>query len=224
MARPRTIELDQLLDVAERLATAGDPDGLTLRRLAAEAGASNGSIYHAFSSKEELLARVWIRAAWRLLSEQTARVEAAVADASSAADADHAVLLAALWPVEFAIEHPVTARLFFGQRRDQLFSPHALPAEITDELAAVQRAFTRVLVMLARARWDRTDRIAVDAIAVCVVDLPGGLLQRKLVTSVPLDDRTTAQLEAACRAVLALPLQPAPTRTPRTIREREARR
>ena len=60
------MKLDRLLDVAEQFPP-GDPDGLTLRRLAAEAGVSNGSIYHAFSSKEELLAKVWVRAAWRLL-------------------------------------------------------------------------------------------------------------------------------------------------------------
>ena len=64
-----------------------------------------------------------------------------MADASSVADADDAVVAAARWPVQFAIEHPTTARLFFGQRRDQLFSSHGLPSDVADELAAVQRAF-----------------------------------------------------------------------------------
>ena len=222
MPRPRTIELDRLLDVAEQIATAGDPDGLTLRRLATEAGVSNGSIYHAFSSKEELLAKVWVRAARRLLTEQAVRVERAVADASSVADADDAVVAAARWPVQFAIEHPTTARLFFGQRRDQLFSSHGLPPDVADELADVQRAFSSLLVLLANARWNRTDRIAVDAIAACVVDLPGGLMQRKLVTGEQLGPQTATQIEAACRAILALELPPPSTRTPRKTPEKEA--
>jgi AcrR family transcriptional regulator len=204
MARPRTTDLDTLLDVAEKLATAGDPEGLTLRRLATEAGVSNGSIYHAFSSKEELLARVWIRAARRLLTEQTAQVETSLSAASSVEDVDDTIVEAARWPAEFAIEHPSAARLFFGQRRDQLFSPDGLSSEITDELAAIQEAFTGVLVMLARARWNRADRHAVEAIAVCVVDLPGGLMQRKLVTGQGIGPQVGVHIEAACRALLAL--------------------
>jgi AcrR family transcriptional regulator len=221
MARPRTIELDQLLDVAERLATAGDPEGLTLRRLAAEAGASNGSIYHAFSSKEELLARVWIRAARRLLTEQSTRVEEAVSAATSVEAVDDAIVGAARWPVEFAIEHPGAARLFFGQRRDQLFSSHGLPAAITEELDAIQHGFTGLLMTLARARWQRTDRQAVETVAVCVVDLPGGLMQRKLVTGEALDAHVATHVEAACRAILAL--EP-PDRTSRSTTQKEASR
>ena len=61
MARPRTFSIDDLLDVAETIVTSGDATGLTLRALSAASGASNGSIYHLFRSKEELLARAWLR-------------------------------------------------------------------------------------------------------------------------------------------------------------------
>ncbi len=61
MPRPRTHDVDDLLDVAEQIVTDAGPSGLTLRGLASAAGVSNGSIYHAFSSKDELLARVWLR-------------------------------------------------------------------------------------------------------------------------------------------------------------------
>ncbi|HSV41754.1 MAG TPA: TetR family transcriptional regulator [Nocardioidaceae bacterium] len=223
MARPRTNDLDTLLDVAEQLATAGDPSGLTLRRLAVEAGASNGSIYHAFTSKEELLAKVWIRAARRLLTEQHERIASAIDGAPTESQADDAVVVAALWPVEFATHNPSAARLFFGQRRDQLFSDDDLSPAVKEELDAIQAAFTQVLIMLARARWNRTDRIAVETIAACVVDLPGGLMQRKLATGAALDAQVAAQVEAACRAILALAPPPPPTRKSRTTREKEAR-
>jgi len=212
MARPRTHDLDALLDVAEQIATSAGPSGLTLRRLAGEAGVSNGSIYHAFSSKEELLARVWARAAQRMLTAQSARVAAARAGAPSAeAGAIEAVVAAALSPVDFAIEHPAAARLFFMQRRDQLFSEN-LPPSVATELEAIQSTFTQLLIELAQARWKRGDRAAVDAVAACVVDLPGGLMQRKLLAGATLDDRTRAQIEAACRAILALELPPPPSR------------
>ena len=222
MARPRTNDVDSLLDVAEQLATAGDPAGLTLRRLATEAGASNGSIYHAFSSKEELLARVWIRAAQRLLTVQRARVAEAIGIDPTPDQAADAVVAAAVWPVEFAVEHPAAARLFFMQRRDQLFSG-SLPAGVAEELDAIQGAFTEVLIMLARARWGRADRVAVETIASCVVDLPGGLMQRRLLNGEPLDDQIAAQIEAACRAILALEPPAPPARTTSPHPEKEAR-
>ncbi|HET8929332.1 MAG TPA: helix-turn-helix domain-containing protein, partial [Acidimicrobiales bacterium] len=66
MPRPRLHDRDDLLDAAERLVTSGDVHGLTLRGLAGAAGVSNGSIYHAFFSKDDLAARLWLRAAARL--------------------------------------------------------------------------------------------------------------------------------------------------------------
>jgi AcrR family transcriptional regulator len=211
MARPRIHDLDALLDTAEHLVTSTGSAGLTLRRLAAEAGVSNGSIYHSFSSKEELLARVWARAARRLLTTLDARVTAALTDApTDKANATEAIVAAAVGPVEFAIEHPAAARLFFMQRRDQLLSQE-LSLSAADELGAIQDTFTNLLIKLAQARWNRRDRVAVDAIATCVVDLPGGLIQRKLLDEAALDNQTRTQIEAACRAILALELPPPPS-------------
>jgi AcrR family transcriptional regulator len=210
--RPRTHDLDSLLDVAEQIAGAAGPAGLTLRRLAAEASVSNGSIYHAFSSKEELLARVWARAARLLLTLQNARVEAALANrVADEASAIEAVAAVAVTPVDFAIDHPAAARLFFMQRRDQLVAQN-LPAPVADELEAIQADFTRLLIRLAQARWARHDRIAVEAIATCVVDLPGGLMHRKLLTGIQVDSQAKAQIDTACRAILGLELPAPPTR------------
>jgi AcrR family transcriptional regulator len=210
--RPRSHDLDSLLDVAEQIAGAAGPAGLTLRRLAAEAGASNGSIYHAFSSKEELLARVWARAARLLLTFQTARAEAALTNrAANGASAIEAVAAVAVAPADFANDHPPAARLFLMQRRDQLVAQN-LPAPVADELEAIQADFTGLLIQLAQARWARRDRIAVEAIAACVVDLPGGLMHRKLRTGIPVDSQTKAQIDAACRAILGLELPAPPDR------------
>ena len=214
MTRPRSNDLGDLLDVAEQIVTAAGPTGLTLRRLASGAGVSNGSIYHAFSSKEELLARVWMRAAQRLTAMQAACVEAALAGgATDGTTAIEAVVAAALAPVDFAHAHPDAARLFFMQRRDQLFSEN-LPDDISADLEAGQQRFTGFLITLAQARWSRKDRLAVDAMASCVVDLPGGLMQRRLLSGASLDGQVRAQIEAACRAILALELPPPSRRTP----------
>ncbi|WP_328531030.1 TetR/AcrR family transcriptional regulator [Nocardioides sp. NBC_00368] len=204
MSRQRLHTLDDLLDVAEQIVTSGDPSGLTLRSLAAAAGASNGTIYHAFGSKDVLLARLWLRS-WCRLGDLMAE---AMAEGATGADA---VVAVALSPVEFVRRFPASARLFFVQRRDQLFSAD-LPPEIETELSSVQEKFVEVLIALARGVWDRGDRIAVEAIAVCVVDLPGGILRRCLLEDREADAATAARLEAAVRAILAVPLEPRPAK------------
>lgn len=182
--------------------TSGDPAGLTLRSLAAATGASNGSIYHAFRSKEELLARLWLRA--------SSRLGAIMADAvrrAGGGQPQEAVVALALAPIVLVQQHPASARLFFAQRSDQLFSADLAP-EIVDELAVQQKLFTDLLVSLALGMWNRKDGVAVEAIAACVVDVPGGLLRRLLVADRPVDATSERRIEAAVRAILALPLDP----------------
>ncbi|OIJ27685.1 TetR/AcrR family transcriptional regulator [Nocardioides luteus] len=206
MSRQRLHTLDDLLDVAEQIVTSGDPSGLTLRSLAAAAGASNGTIYHAFGSKDVLLARLWLRS-WCRLGDLMTEAMGERAGTSG----EDAVVAVALTPVEFVRRFPASARLFFAQRRDQLFSAD-LPPEIETELSSVQEKFVEVLIALARGVWGRGDRIAVEAIAVCVVDLPGGILRRCLLEDREADEATASRLEAAVRAILAVPLQPRPSK------------
>lgn len=205
MPRPRLHSRDDLLDVAEQLVTSGDPSGLTLRSLATAAGASNGSIYHAFGSKEDLLARLWLRA-WSRLGEL---MTDALAGGAQGADAVVAVALA---PAELVRRHPASARLFFAQRRDQLFAADAdLPVDVAARLDATQARFVELLVSLARGVWGRGDREAVEAVAVCVVDLPSGILKRLLLEGRTVDTVTRRRIEVAVRAVLDVPLSADPT-------------
>lgn len=218
MARARVHDLDDLFDVAEHMVTEAGSAGLTLRGLAQVAGVSNGSIYHAFSSKEELLARMWLRAAGRFLDVLSERVRSAREGAGgSGADV---VVQAALAPVECAERYPGAARLFFGQRSDQLFS-EGVPDAVVRELDDVQRTFRSLLIELAELMWDRRDRVAVDAITACVVELPGGLVRRRLLTDGSVDPLTRSRVEAATRAILALPLPARPGTAPSV---RKARR
>jgi hypothetical protein len=130
----------------------------------------------------------------------------------SGADAVAAVALA---PVELLRLHPASARLFFGQRRDQLFSDD-VPPDVESDLAAIQKRFLDLLVVLARGVYGRADRHDVEAVTVCVVDLPGGILRRRLLDSAAADQATRLRLDAAVRAVLAVPV---PQRSSTTRKE-----
>lgn len=212
MARPRLHSLDDLLDVAEQLVTGGDPVGLTLRSLATSSGASNGTIYHAFRSKEELLARLWLRATARLGAIMEEALQSVGQTAHQSAAAQEAVVAVAVAPVVFTRRYPTSAQLFFAQRSDQLFSTDLAP-DIVASLQVEQKRFTGMLIALAAAVWDRKDRFAVEAIAACLVDIPGGILRRALIEGRAVDDATERRIEAAVRAILAVPLDP-----PRTER------
>ncbi|GAA2413006.1 helix-turn-helix domain-containing protein [Mycolicibacterium llatzerense] len=204
MPRPRVYDLDAVLDAAESLAVEAGPAGVTTRAVAAAAGISNGAIYHNFGSRTELVARTWLRAARRFLDVQTELVDAALAD--KAADPVDAVVAAAQAPAVFYERRRQSAQLAWRVQRDQLLGPD-LPASLAAELKDLDRQLIDLMVRLSSHLWDRRDGAAVDAITVCIVDLPTAIiLSRNRISNSWARDR----LSAAVRAVLAD--EPTPTR------------
>ncbi len=204
MPRPRVYDLDAVLDAAESLAVEAGPAGVTTRAVAAAAGISNGAIYHNFGSRTELVARTWLRAARRFLDVQTELVDAALADKT--ADPVDAVVAAAQAPAVFYERRRQSAQLVWRVQRDQLLGPD-LPASLAAELKDLDRQLIDLMVRLSSHLWDRRDGAAVDAITVCIVDLPTAIiLSRNRISNSWARDR----LSAAVRAVLAD--EPTPTR------------
>lgn len=197
MPRPRVYDLDAVLDAAESLAVEAGPAGVTTRSVAAAAGISNGAIYHNFGSRTELVARTWLRAARRFLDVQTELVDAALARV--AADPVDAVVAAAQAPAVFYERQPQSAQLVWRVQRDQLLGPD-LPASLAAELNDLDRRLIELMVRLSSHLWGRRDGAAVDAITVCIVDLPTAIiLSRNRISNSWARDR----LSAAVRAVLA---------------------
>lgn len=193
-----------MLDAAESLAVEAGPAGVTTRSVAAAAGVSNGAIYHNFGSRTELVARTWLRAARRFLDVQTELVDAALAD--DAADPVDAVVAAAQAPAVFYERRRRSAELVWRVQRDQLLGPD-LPASLAAELKDLDRQLIDLMVRLSSHLWDRRDGAAVDAITVCIVDLPTAIiLSRNRISNSWARDR----LIAAVRAVLAA--EPTPPR------------
>lgn len=205
MARPRTHDLDRVLDVAEELVAREGLEGFTVRRLSAAAGISNGAVYHAFGSVPALLGRTWLRAGDDFLELQTALVDAAL----ERGDAVGAVVAAADAPAAFALRRPAGARMLMSVRSDRLLGPQ-LPQEVAEALLGLERRLVALLVRLAKAVWGRADAAAVGVVTSCVVDLPTALLGRELagpsLEPVELSADLRRRLEAAVRAVLTVPL------------------
>lgn len=223
VARPRTYDPEVILDVAERLVAASGPQGVTIRRLAAAAGVSNGAIYHTFGSLPALLGRLWLRAADDFLKTQQTAIEQALEAAESPATAAaDAVVAAADAPAAFALRRPAAARMLMTVRREQLLGPD-LPDQLADELLGLDKRLLSVLLRLADGMWGRTDAAAVGVITLCVVDLPTAAFRRAITapvagdpatTAPPIDTDTRRRLEAAVRAVLSIPPPGRPGRRP----------
>ncbi|MFI0451836.1 TetR/AcrR family transcriptional regulator [Actinomadura sp. 6N118] len=214
MARPRIHDLDLVLDATERRVAELGPGGVTVRSLAAVTGVSNGAIYHAFGSLPALLGRVWLRAATDFLDQQAALVEVALSSAGPQAEAAvDAVVAAADAPARFALRRPAAARMLMTVSREQLLGPQ-LPEELADELLALDKRLLALLSRLARGLWDRSDAPSVAVITLCVVDVPTAVFSRALTAPAAhraaegtalIDADSRERLEAAVRAVLAIP-------------------
>lgn len=197
MPRPRTHDLDRLMDAAEALAVESGAAAVTVRALSGLTAVSNGAIYHAFESRTGLLGRVWLRAAQRFLTLQRDSVDAALARPEP--DAIEAVVVAADTPARFLLEQRASGQFLLTVRREQLFHVDELPAALADEIRSLDTILTELFVRLARAVWNRTDAHTVDVIRDCVVELPSALLLRGHREPEPV---VRERLAAAVRAVL----------------------
>jgi len=190
-------DLDSVLDAAESLAAHGGPAGVTTRAVATAAGVSNGAIYHNFGSRAELVAHTWLRAGRRFLDVQTELVDAVLA--GPVVDPVQAVVAAADAPIVFAGRWPQSGAFLLQVSRDQLLADE-LPAELIGELDGLNRRLLELMKRLSTTLWNRRDRAAVDAITICIVDLPTSMiLSRNRIRNT----WARTRLQAAVRAVLA---------------------
>jgi AcrR family transcriptional regulator len=210
MGRPRQYNLDELLRDARALWTESGIAGVTMRALSSVSGASNGALYHAFGSRDGLLARVWAREAEHFLAFQRELVEREM----NVSDPVAALVAAALAPASYAVQNEESARLLLSADADELLTPE-LDAAGHAQVLSLQLDLGRLLLDLAGALWGRRDRAAVTIVRYCVVTLPGALLLRGDDVNDPLARHA---LERAVRGIASSP-PPAATGSPARNRD-----
>ena len=186
-----------MLDAARDLLLEEGSRSATIEAIAGASGAPTGSIYHRFGSRDELIAKLWIRAVHRSQASFLAALER---DSPR-----EAALAAALSIVDFCENHPADAQLLVGFRREDLIS--AVPeGPLADELAVLNRPLERALVQLARRLYGRRSRAALDRTLLAVFDLPYGAARRHLIAGSRLPRGLRADLSSAVAAVIDEPL------------------
>ena len=171
-------------------------DGLwraTMEAIAQASGAPTGSLYHRFRSRDELIARLWVRAVQR---SQASFIAALQQD-----DAREAAVSAALSILDFCDEHPGDAQLLVAFRHEDLI--RSIPdGPLAEELATLNEPVGRAIVELARRLYGRKSRATVNRCLLATFDLPYGAVRRHLIAGDPLPTSLRADLARAVRAVL----------------------
>jgi AcrR family transcriptional regulator len=197
MPRPQLHDTDAMLDAAQNLLLAEGALGATVEAISAASGAPTGSIYHRFGSRDELVARLWMRAVHRSQASFLAALEEG--------DPYRAAVGAAISIIEFCDEHPGDAQLLVAFRREDLL--RAVPTgRLTEDLAELNRPVERAVVALAQRLYGRRTRAALERTLLCVFDLPYGAARRHLAQGEGLPRGLKADLEVAVGAVLRRPL------------------
>lgn len=198
MARPQVHPTDTMLDAARDLLLDQGSRSATMEAIADASGAPTGSIYHRFGSRDELIARLWIRAVYR---SQASFVAAMEHD-----DAKEAALAAAMSIIGFCEEHPGDAELLVAFRREDLIK--AMPdGALAEELEDLNRPVERAVVQLARRLYGGRSRAALDRTLLAVFDLPYGAARRYLIAGLPLPAGLRADVASAVAAVIDEPLR-----------------
>ena len=185
MARPRSHSPDTVLDAARAIVLRDGARAATVAAIARASGAPTGSLYHAFGSRDALLAAAWERAARR---SQARWVEAAQGPDPVAAGVAMALSLLA-----FAREHREDCRLLLGMRVEDLVDGPA------PDLETLNAPVVETVAALARRLGGPSAR---ERVVLATVDLPYGAIRRRLLGGKPPPRALDGPLAAAARAVL----------------------
>jgi AcrR family transcriptional regulator len=192
--RPERHSVDKILDVSRDLVLTGGARAVTVDRIVTASGAPKGSVYHRFSTVNDLLAAMWLRGVRRSQARFLEPLKAGGNPMDAAVAAGLAIC-------DFASEEPADARLLAALRREDLVGEVTDPALVT-ALEQVNRDLHDAVKALARRIYGRATRDAVERTTCAVIDLPQGAIRRHLVNGVAVPGGVRAQLAAAIRAAL----------------------
>jgi AcrR family transcriptional regulator len=192
--RPERHPIDKILDASRDLVVSEGARSVTVDRIVTVSGAPKGSVYHRFSSVNDLLATMWLRGVRR---SQTRFLE----PLSVGGDPMPAAVAAGLAIHDFAKENPADARLLAALRREDLVGEVSDPALVA-ELQQANDQLRAAVSALARRLYGRASRDAIERTTCGVIDLPQGAIRRHLIQGVDVPRGVRSQLIAAIPAAL----------------------
>ena len=170
---------------------------ITVDRIVAASGAPKGSVYHRFSTVNDLLATMWLRGVRRSQARFLEQLNVGGDPVDAAVEAGLAIH-------DFASDEPADARLLAALRREDLVGDVTDPTLVA-ALQKVNDELRAAVAGLARRLYGRATRDAIERTTCAVVDLPQGAIRRHLVHGARVPRSVRPQLAAAIRAALLEP-------------------
>lgn len=190
MPRPRRFTDDQVLDAARDLLADPAISRPSIAQIGRRAGIHTGSIYLRFPSRDELLARLWLRS--------VRRFQEGIVQATRGPDP---LLTAALHQPTYCREHPTEARAMQMFHREELLQIG--PDELRRQIEHVNDELNSAVVDAARAGYgdDLTDE-GVQWVMMAVKAIPYGLIRGYIAQAAPIPDWIDDIVRTATGSVL----------------------
>lgn len=170
MGRRPHYRADDILDAALELVATGGPSAATTAAVARALGAPSGSVYHRFASRDELMARLWLRS--------IARYQDGILTALANPDSDDALTEAIDHAFDWTHRHRNEALLLIQYGKEDLVAnwPHTLAAELKELNSRVRKS----LRDYAERRYGDHTPEQFDRVMFAIVDLPYAAVRRHL--------------------------------------------
>ncbi|MCF3941194.1 TetR/AcrR family transcriptional regulator [Gordonia tangerina] len=170
MGRKPQFSADEILDAALELVVEGGPAVATASAVARRVGAPSGSVYHRFASRDELMARLWLRS--------IAQYQEGIVTALSLDDVTEAAQATVAHCFDWTAAHPGESALLLQYDKQDLL--RSWPDTLAAELRTHNHHTREVVRAYARRRFGSSDAEVMDRVTFALVDLPYAAVRRHL--------------------------------------------
>jgi len=166
MGRKSYFDRNEIIDAALDIISREGLKALTMQSLAQKIHAPVGSIYHRFSSRDELLAALWLKI---VKSFQ----EGFLADLNT--DGQQA----ALYTIKWVRANPKEAHILHLYRREEL-SSGTWPEEFKQKVADLSRELDDGIRTFVKKRFGRVTKDALERTVFAIIDVPFAAASRSI--------------------------------------------
>jgi AcrR family transcriptional regulator len=206
MGRPSQYGAAQIVESAKHVSAEIGPQKLTIAKVAERAGVPVGSIYHRYTSRDEILAAVWLELVEEFQAQFLAELEGQ--------DAVRAGLAAVRYACRWIRRHPREARLLLLHRRED-FASDRWPVRYRRRAEGLANGGTASLTAYATRLTGHGGATTVRVVRFALVDLPTAALRRDIEAGVAPAKGIEDMLLRTCAYALRHATRNQPTRRTR---------
>lgn len=170
MGRAAKYSDQQILDAALELVAEDGAHAANVVAIAKRLGAPSGSIYHRFTSRDLILATLWIRT--------VKRFQAGFLDALAQHDTRHAARLAVMHVLGWTDAHRSEARILAMYRRKDLIALR--PDDLGEDLSSLNDGVKDAVKMFARSHFGVADAETLGRVQLGLIEIPYAAVRQTL--------------------------------------------